>query len=380
VGTYLYLPTYKKQKQKKARAKERIRAKKKEAEVLLNKIDDSINSGETLLSQGKYSQSIEKFNSALENANKNRNIISIKKINDIQSRLKLAQDKLFEENQNKIESLINEGKQYENIDKFKSAIKNYFKALKIMYEQPESVDQIEKIRELELKITEVSLQQVENLLNEGNSLKNQMKFDNSVKTYNQALNSTKNILDSEKREEQVSKIKNLIDSAYSAKIAGKTDKAKQLREQNQRTESILAFEEGLSIISKIKDPKLKSRHKRVINKYINDVKIDIIKSTILDLGTKFAHLQLNEIVEECEEDENLVLRAVKKMIQNNEIYAKYFESSRAVAFNKEANIENIDKLKENLIFEKDVMLDFIDVLERKFAEWEKAEKNKTKKL
>jgi len=34
------------------------------------------------------------------------------------------------------------------------------------------------------------------------------------------------------------------------------------------------------------------------------------------------------------------------MIEDNEIYAKYFESSKSVAFDQQANIEEIDKLME----------------------------------
>lgn len=34
------------------------------------------------------------------------------------------------------------------------------------------------------------------------------------------------------------------------------------------------------------------------------------------------------------------------MTRNNEIYAEYFESSKAVVFNQQANIKEIDKLME----------------------------------
>ncbi len=32
------------------------------------------------------------------------------------------------------------------------------------------------------------------------------------------------------------------------------------------------------------------------------------------------------------------------MIEGNEIYAKYFESSKSVAFDQQANIDEVDKL------------------------------------
>ena len=73
-------------------------------------------------------------------------------------------------------------------------------------------------------------------------------------------------------------------------------------------------------------------------------KILKIKNTVIDLGTKFGRLQVVEIAEECGEDDDLIISTLKEMIENCEIYAKYFESSKSVAFDQQANIAEIDKL------------------------------------
>ncbi len=71
----------------------------------------------------------------------------------------------------------------------------------------------------------------------------------------------------------------------------------------------------------------------------------IIKKNILDLGTKFARLQISEISEVCNiKDEQFIVKIVKEMIENKEIHAHYFSSSKAVAFNQQANMEEIDSL------------------------------------
>ena len=71
----------------------------------------------------------------------------------------------------------------------------------------------------------------------------------------------------------------------------------------------------------------------------------IIKKTILELGTKFTRLQIVEISEECNvKDEQLIVDVVREMIDNNEIYSQYFSSTKSVAFNQQANIDEIDKL------------------------------------
>jgi len=77
----------------------------------------------------------------------------------------------------------------------------------------------------------------------------------------------------------------------------------------------------------------------------NKKKIDTIKKTILDLGTKFGRLQIMEISEVCSiVDEQLIIDIVKEMINNKEIYAQYFSSTKAIAFDQQANIDEIDNL------------------------------------
>jgi len=70
-----------------------------------------------------------------------------------------------------------------------------------------------------------------------------------------------------------------------------------------------------------------------------------IKKKVLDLGTKFTRLEMREISEKCNIDnEDLIIKVVEDMIKNEEIYAEYFESTKAVAFNQQANMEEIDSL------------------------------------
>jgi hypothetical protein len=86
-----------------------------------------------------------------------------------------------------------------------------------------------------------------------------------------------------------------------------------------------------------------------------------IKKAILELGTKFPRLLLSEIVEKTEEDEELILKTIQEMIESGEIYAEYFESSQLVAFNQQANIEEIDELMST------------------FTEWKEQGKDKNQK-
>lgn len=60
-----------------------------------------------------------------------------------------------------------------------------------------------------------------------------------------------------------------------------------------------------------------------VEKNLNICETHIIKKTVLN---------------------DLIVATVKEMIENKEIFAKYFESSKSVAFNQQANIDEIDKL------------------------------------
>ena len=84
-----------------------------------------------------------------------------------------------------------------------------------------------------------------------------------------------------------------------------------------------------------------------------------IKKAVLDLGTKFTRLEIKEIKEKCNvESTDLIVDVIKKMIKDKMIYAEYFSSSSAIAFDQQANIEEIDNLL------------------KKYEQWEKEEKEK----
>jgi hypothetical protein len=90
-----------------------------------------------------------------------------------------------------------------------------------------------------------------------------------------------------------------------------------------------------------------------------------IKRTVLDLGTKFSRLQIAEIAEKCDmPDEALIVATVEEMIAQGQIAAEYFKSTKAVAFNQQANLASRDA--------------FIAELEAEFANWGKRPKDMKK--
>ncbi|MFX1357453.1 MAG: hypothetical protein ACFFA8_09195 [Promethearchaeota archaeon] len=70
----------------------------------------------------------------------------------------------------------------------------------------------------------------------------------------------------------------------------------------------------------------------------------LIRQTVLDFGTRLTRLKVAEIAERTGAFHKTIIDVVEKMIQNNEIYARYFKSSNSVVFNQDANIDEIDRL------------------------------------
>lgn len=70
----------------------------------------------------------------------------------------------------------------------------------------------------------------------------------------------------------------------------------------------------------------------------------IIRKVLLDLSTKHTRLEVRELSERTNSDADTLKKVALEMIENNEIFARYFSASRSIVFNQEANTEEIDRL------------------------------------
>ena len=87
----------------------------------------------------------------------------------------------------------------------------------------------------------------------------------------------------------------------------------------------------------------------LINVLLKMVKISeedtsLVKKSILELSIKFTRLRVKEIAEKSKVDKDTIILTIKEMIAKKEIYAEYFNSSKTVSFNKEANIDEFNEL------------------------------------
>lgn len=107
----------------------------------------------------------------------------------------------------------------------------------------------------------------------------------------------------------------------------------KVAKENRFKEIIKWTEEKLKLCDKLEKERLRLE------------RINQIKKTVLDLGTKYTRLEVREIIEKSDvNEEELIVKTVTNMIDNKEIYAEYFSSSNSISFNQQANIDEIDKL------------------------------------
>ena len=158
--------------------------------------------------------------------------------------------------------------------------------------------------------------------------------------------------------QKIKEIKLKSDDIVSIEIKRMMDRAKELIKELKFDKTINIYGRIISKAKSMYDNKLKDNFIADIELKTKQARISKIKSTILNLGTKYGRLQIKEIAEECRENDSLIESTVIEMIKLNEIYAKYFDSSKAVAFDLQANIDDIDKLMG------------------KYKEWEKEDKDK----
>jgi len=176
----------------------------------------------------------------------------------------------------------------------------------------------------------------------------EMKFSDAIRDLNHLKKTAIN---------QTAKIYNL------SEIVGWVDKKLVLCDKLERTENLkkrfplveilireMKFSDAIRDLNDIKKQAERNNLGEILKWVERNLTLcykPIIKKTVLELGVKFARLQIAEISEVCGVgDIQLIVDTVKDMIDNKEIYAQYFSSTKSVAFDQQANIDEIDKLME----------------------------------
>ena len=347
---------------------------KEEIETINERIISLINGGERLLVSKNFYDALQKFDDAIEilitaqnKYEQKKTIIIPKKKNGwtkyesiskkdlyfdknihniLNSKVEIVKNKVNEEKSKEIKLNIEKGEILKDQGKFQDSLQEHLKAFNIADEMFSSDEKNKKIEDIKAKIDDIYSIRIDRLIEQGNQLKSQEFFDKAIRIFNSAFDLSHKIYNSMDKDEAQNKIKNCFDSLYSDMIKEKIKTGNQLRKDLQYDDPIKIFRESIKIAEKLYDSSKKNGKISKLKSLIHQTQIAKIKNTILNLGTKFGRLHIMEISEECGEDESLIISTVREMIEGSEIYAKYFESSKSVAFDQQTNIKEIDKLME----------------------------------
>jgi predicted RNA binding protein with dsRBD fold (UPF0201 family) len=217
-----------------------------------------------------------------------------------------------------------------------------------------------KIKKKKESFNDTLILEIEVKIKEGEELKIKGELKRVLNIYNEQLLSSKKLYDSENKEKMITKIKNLIDEIMVLTIEENRGQGEKLVNAGRFDNAIKIFNEQLENAKSISEI---SRREKIIEKVRENLiysKIAKTKSIIIDLGAKYARLEIIDIVEKCGEEEGLIISTIQDMIKNREISAEYFKGSKAIAFSQQIDVEEIDELMKS------------------FDEWEKEGKGKKK--
>ena len=299
-----------------------------------------INGGERNLAIKNFLVAHQIFEETLKIADKPEDV------NMLKTKLNLAENEINKKKIKQIKLLIEKGNDLKKEVKFKNVINELQKALNTANEMFASDEKTNEVKNLKEKMNDIYSIQIKILIKHGNQLKSKKIFNKIIKTFDNALDISNKMYSSTQKGQIVKIIKDNFDLIYSDMIKEKIESGNQLRKQNKFDDSIQTLQIASNIAKKIYNSRKKNNEIRKINILINQSKIAKIKNTILNLGVKFDRLHIAEIVEKCSESEGDIIDTALEMIKNKEIYAEYFKSTQSVVFDKQANIDEIDKLME----------------------------------
>ena len=186
-------------------------------------------------------------------------------------------------------------KKEEQYDRAINMLGNTLNAAKEFYmEDLESV----LIKKIEKSINETYSIKVNILIENANQLKVSGNLDGALKTFRESLKLTDNYYESQLKETEITNLISLINQIYSNKVKSIVQNGQDLFEQNKFEESAKEFEEALRITNEMYDSEQKKSELNRINSIASDVLNPIYLERIKPILDKGKELTIKENFEE----------------------------------------------------------------------------------
>lgn len=258
--------------------------------------------------------------------------------------------------------LINEG----NLEEANSIVEDAKKIVNIMEETEQKSNQLKKISEM---VNPQMEQKIELLLAESMAIINQEEYKKSTKLvgdatkyFVEALDLAEMMIESEEREEKISKIKKLLDQTCSNGISFRKDKAKQNVEDKNFEGAIGEIYSALSIAKSMSCAEEDNEEIMELKNFINN----IYSAQIEDVTEKAKKKMIDNVFDEARSLLNNALSITNKMYLSNQMEEE---------INKINNLKKKVEIKETIskgdsLLEKEKFNKEIEELKKKL---EKAE-------
>ncbi len=181
--------------------------------------------------------------------------------------------------QTNLKVLVDQGEKIKAEGKFDDAIEIFNKALNNANEIYTSEMENIEIRNIKNLINQTYSNKIKLMTDQGSLLKQNGEPDDAIKTYENAIEIAEKMFNSELKNTELYNIKNQINQIYSEKINPNIEKGKQLIEQNNKDEAVIVLKTALNIQNKMYDSDLKNNDLNKIGELINPILIERIETT-----------------------------------------------------------------------------------------------------
>jgi tetratricopeptide (TPR) repeat protein len=271
--------------------------------------------------------------------------------------------------------------------KLKEALKHYYEAFSLLKKNSLYLLSSKK-KDVKEKLDTTFLQHISQLQEEAFARKREKDYDAALNYIQDAWNQAEKIYDKASRSKIKTQLRTQRDEIHKIIVKKRIHEGTLLRDKGKLAQSLETFRDTLSRCRSISNSSLRaSLHDELIetlvktsmlmarkelhtenydeaiqtlthiSSHINSAvapelretltdQINKVKSIVLELGMKYSRIQISDIAEKSKEDQELIIPTVKEMIQKEQLYAEYFEASKSIAFNQQANIDEIDKLMD----------------------------------
>ncbi|MFX1385192.1 MAG: tetratricopeptide repeat protein [Promethearchaeota archaeon] len=250
---------------------------------ILKKLNVIIEGANAHKDKNDFQKAIKKFHEAIDFINE-----KVKEEEDKSTEIENIENAINQTYSVQSDNIIQGGIRFTAQKKYEEAKKEFQKALEVI----ESIsDPFLKETEKEDIDKLISENEIEQLFNKGLELKKQSKTTDALEMFKKALEIGENTYDSEFRSEALARIKNEISIIYDSKIDEIVERGKEFKQNNKIEESIKAFEEALQTIEKYFEVEVKKNQINTIKNLSNEIYSNQIKP-LVDKGKEYLNQNL----------------------------------------------------------------------------------------